>query len=118
VAVVVAGLKKKAWFTGLESLRRKETDRIQALRHELSKINVQTNEPREGELFIDASQAAFDREIMIETYDDHRMAMAFTPLSLLQYRLLIRDPEVVGKSYPAFWSELRKAGFEMREAEH
>jgi 3-phosphoshikimate 1-carboxyvinyltransferase len=117
LAAVVAGLRKKAWFGGLESLRRKETDRIQALRTELAKINVITSEPHEGELLIDASRASFDREIVIDTYDDHRMALAFAPLSLLQFRLMIRDHEVVKKSYPGYWTELRKAGFTLRQEE-
>lgn len=111
MAVVVAGLKKKAWFRGLESLRRKETDRIAALRQELAKFQVYTDEPREGELRIDASNARFDKDLILDTYDDHRMALAFSALCFTQFRLMIRDPEVVKKSYPGFWSELRKAGF-------
>ena len=111
MAVVVSGLRMKAWFKGLESLRRKETDRISALRKELSKFNIFTDEPVEGELRIDAGKALFDREVIIDTYDDHRMALAFAPLCLISYRLMLRDPDVIRKSYPGYWSDLRKAGF-------
>ncbi|MCC6768161.1 MAG: 3-phosphoshikimate 1-carboxyvinyltransferase [Bacteroidia bacterium] len=117
MAVVVAGLKKQALFSGLDTLRRKETDRIQALRNELAKLDVITSEPREGELMIDATNARCDKELIVDTYDDHRMALAFAALSLTQYRLQIRDPEVVKKSYPGFWTELRKAGFHLKVEE-
>lgn len=110
-AVTIAGLGISGHFSGLETLRRKETDRIVALRKELIKFNIRTEEPKEGELIIDSSRADFSREVIIETYEDHRMAMAFAPISQKVYKLAIRNPEVVNKSFPSFWSELRKAGF-------
>lgn len=110
VIVVAAALGHNATFTGLETLRIKETDRIAALQNELAKIGVKIHE--DGQLYhLDCSGLHFPAQVSISTYEDHRMAMAFAPLSLKLPGLAIEDPAVVGKSYPTFWTDLAKAGF-------
>ena len=114
-AVTATGLKIQAVFSGLQSLRGKETDRIAAMRKELEKAHVFTNEPSEGEFTLDARQMQTSEDLTVDTYEDHRMAMAFAPLVLKFPRLAIRNPDVVVKSYPEFWSELRKVGVSIAE---
>lgn len=102
-------------FKGLKTLKIKETDRIAALQNELRKFGAEITEPAEGELQWDGSfSESAGREIPpIKTYNDHRMAMAFAPMTLSGYKLGIEDPLVVTKSYPGFWADLQKAGFEI-----
>jgi len=96
-------------MTGLESLRIKETDRIAALRQELNKVGAQLLEDQNTwELKADVTPEAIDN-LQIDTYGDHRMAMAFAPLVGLM-DLKIEDPDVVVKSYPGFWKDLNQAG--------
>ncbi|WP_207532606.1 3-phosphoshikimate 1-carboxyvinyltransferase [Desertivirga arenae] len=111
VIVVSAALGHNATFTGLETLKIKETDRIAALQNELAKIGVKLNEENEH-YHLDCSGLHFPEKITIRTYEDHRMAMAFAPLALKIKQLEIEEPAVVGKSYPSFWEDLKKAGFE------
>ena len=111
VIVVSAALGHNATFTGLETLKIKETDRVAALQNELAKIGVKLNEENEH-YHLDCSGLHFPDKITIKTYEDHRMAMAFAPLALKINQLEIEEPAVVGKSYPAFWEDLKKAGFE------
>jgi 3-phosphoshikimate 1-carboxyvinyltransferase len=113
VIVVSAGLGHNATFTGLETLKIKETDRIAALQNELAKIGVQLNEDNQN-YHLDCSGLNFPDQITIKTYEDHRMAMAFAPLALKINKLEIEEPAVVGKSYPMFWEDLKKAGFEIK----
>lgn len=101
-------------FTGLETLKIKETNRVLALQQELAKIGVLLNEDNEV-YTLDCSGLAFPEKISIATYDDHRMAMAFAPLSLLIKEVEIEDYQVVEKSYPDFWKDLEKAGFTVNE---
>lgn len=101
VAVTCAIIGQKTVFTGLESLRIKETDRIFALQQELSKFNAQLVEEREGEFTLIPS-VKMPHEVRIHTYDDHRMAMAFMPF-MTKTRVIIENPAVVTKSYPSFW---------------
>lgn len=108
VAVTCAILGQDAKFTGLESLRIKETDRIYALQQELAKFNAEFNEV-EPEVFQVIPSVTMPNEVQIHTYDDHRMAMAFMPL-LTKTKVLIEDPEVVNKSYPSFWKHCQLAG--------
>jgi 3-phosphoshikimate 1-carboxyvinyltransferase len=104
-------------FTGLKTLKIKETDRISALQNELSKFGAELTEPNEGEL---AWNGKINSNILIEnpvieTYHDHRMALAFAPMALNGYRLQISDPMVITKSYPGFWEDLKTAGFTIKE---
>jgi 3-phosphoshikimate 1-carboxyvinyltransferase len=101
VAVTCAILGQNAVFTGLESLRIKETDRIHALQQELAKFNAELREI-EAEVFQVIPSVTMPRKVQIHTYDDHRMAMAFMPL-LTKTEVIIEDPQVVNKSYPSFW---------------
>jgi 3-phosphoshikimate 1-carboxyvinyltransferase len=112
IIVVCAALNHEATFTGLETLKIKETDRIKALQNELAKIGVKLIE--KGQVYkLDCSEKFMPERIFINTYDDHRMAMAFAPLALLIPEVEIEDAKVVEKSYPAFWSDLEKVGFEV-----
>ena len=113
VIVCSAALGHNATFTGLETLKIKETDRIAALQNELAKIGVTLNEDNEN-YHLDCSLLHFPDEISISTYEDHRMAMAFAPLALKINKLEIEEPQVVGKSYPSFWEDLKRAGFEVK----
>jgi len=101
-------------FTGLETLKIKETNRVLALQNELAKIGVKLIE--DNEIYtLDCTQLHFPEKIIIATYDDHRMAMAFAPLSLLVKEVEVEDYQVVEKSYPDFWKDLQKAGFTVDE---
>ncbi|MCO5936453.1 3-phosphoshikimate 1-carboxyvinyltransferase [Mucilaginibacter sp. RB4R14] len=112
VIVVCAALGHDASFTGLETLKIKETDRILALQTELAKIGVKLIE--KGQVYkLDTSEKQIPQRMFVNTYDDHRMAMAFAPLAILIPELEIEDADVVEKSYPAFWKDLVNAGFEV-----
>jgi 3-phosphoshikimate 1-carboxyvinyltransferase len=97
-------------FKGLENLRIKETDRIAALQNELKKFNIHLIEESKD---VYALQGNFNRKLFpsIETYNDHRMAMAFAPLAMICKGITITDPECISKSYPDFWNDLETAGF-------
>lgn len=113
LAVLCAGVGVKAHFFGLETLKIKETDRVQALRQELQKVGVlfEGQADESGKL---SGSAVFDATPQFATYEDHRMAMAFAPLALL-HPVRIEEPEVVVKSYPDFWKDLEILGFEILE---
>ncbi|WP_420387863.1 3-phosphoshikimate 1-carboxyvinyltransferase [Roseivirga sp.] len=108
VAVVcgVKGIHCK--MTGLESLRIKETDRIKALKRELKKFKIKLKETEEGLWEIKSKFQTTEEPIEIDTYEDHRMAMAFAPL-MTQQSIIIKDPSVVNKSYPSFWEHVELA---------
>jgi len=113
VIVCAAALHCPASFTGLETLKIKETDRIKALQNELGKFGVTLEENQQ--LYHLHTENMFTPEaLQISTYEDHRMAMAFAPLALLFRQLRIEDPAVVGKSYPLFWKHLEQIGFKAR----
>lgn len=92
-------------FTGLESLKIKETNRVLALINELRKLGFVLTEPAEGALAWKGERTTPDAAIKITTYEDHRMAMAFAPVALL-HDIRIADAQVVSKSYPRFWDDL------------
>ncbi|MFD0748968.1 3-phosphoshikimate 1-carboxyvinyltransferase [Mucilaginibacter calamicampi] len=112
VIVVCAALGHEATFTGLETLKIKETDRVAALQNELAKMGVKLIEDNET-YTLDCGGKFIPERMFIKTYDDHRMAMAFAPLALLIPELEIEDAQVVEKSYPAFWTDLEKVGFKV-----
>jgi len=110
VIVVCAALGHDATFTGLETLKIKETDRVKALQNELGKIGVKLIE--KGQVYkLDCSEKHIPEKVYIHTYDDHRMAMAFAPLALIIPEVEVEDIGVVAKSYPEFWTDLIKVGF-------
>lgn len=105
-------------ISGLQTLRIKETDRIAALQKELLKYGfVLTAEGDDvlqwkGEM---SGQPVVPEHVSIDTYDDHRMAMAFAPIALVRGSVVINNPEVVSKSYPSFWEDMRSAGFNIEK---
>ena len=103
-------------FTGLASLKIKETDRIEALKKELKKVGYVIKDENDNTLIWDGETCEPTYE-PIDTYEDHRMAMAFAPIAFKLPFLEINNPEVVSKSYPHFWEDLKKAGFEIKNEE-
>lgn len=112
VCCCLMGVKFK--FTGLASLKIKETDRIEALKKELKKVGYVIKDENDKTLIWDGERCDPSYEA-IDTYEDHRMAMAFAPIAFKLPQLKINHPEVVSKSYPHFWEDLKKAGFEISE---
>ena len=102
-------------FTGLRSLRIKETDRIAALKTEIAKLGYVLDDSQEGVLSWDGTKCEPMAEPVIDTYEDHRMAMAFAPACIMFPGLKIDNPGVVSKSYPNFWNDLKKVGFQIEE---
>jgi len=102
-------------FTGLKTLKIKETDRIAALQNELLKFGAKIIEPKDGELSWYGKIDSTIKEEMptIKTYHDHRMALSFAPMALAGFNLQIENPMVVTKSYPDFWDDLKVVGFEI-----
>jgi 3-phosphoshikimate 1-carboxyvinyltransferase len=114
VVVCCAALGHNATFTGLETLKIKETDRVKALQNELAKIGVSFTEDNKR-YHLECSNLNFPDKISVKTYEDHRMAMAFAPLALRINQVEVEEAKVVGKSYPAFWNDLEVAGFEIKK---
>ena len=109
ILVVAAYHKIKLKVSGVESLKIKETDRLLAMKNELKKIGCDFYE--EGNYWIlEKRSREIDEELSIDTYKDHRMAMAFAPLASKK-SIIINDPDVVVKSYPTYWEDLKKVGF-------
>lgn len=107
IAVTCFGLGISCKLTGLHTLKIKETDRLLALKNELEKMGA-TIQVDDDSLNLEKA-TKINSNKSIETYQDHRMAMAFAPLSL-KTKLAINDAEVVSKSYPNFWKDLQKVG--------
>ena len=100
-------------FTGLQTLKIKETDRIEALKNEMLKLGYAITDTNGCELSWDGNAptlSSLPTPPSIDTYNDHRMALAFAPVAL-SYPICINNPQVVTKSYPQFWDDLRQAGF-------
>ena len=104
-------------FTGLQSLKIKETDRIEALIDEMEKLGYPLICKNNDTLIWDGKRSPSHPTPRIKTYEDHRMAMAFAPAALFYPNLIIENPEVVTKSYPDFWNDLTQAGFRISEQE-
>ncbi|MBR1688093.1 MAG: 3-phosphoshikimate 1-carboxyvinyltransferase [Prevotella sp.] len=102
-------------FTGLSTLKIKETDRIEALKHEMRKLGYVIHDEADSILYWDGERCDADYSGGIDTYEDHRMALAFAPASIRIPHLTINHPEVVTKSYPHYWDDLRQAGFGISE---
>jgi 3-phosphoshikimate 1-carboxyvinyltransferase len=98
-------------FSGLQSLKIKETDRIQALITELHKLGYVVKSEQDSILIWNGERCEPEASPVIATYEDHRMAMAFAPASLLVPSVQIAEPQVVSKSYPGYWEDLKQAGF-------
>lgn len=100
-------------FTGLQSLKIKETDRIAALRNELKKLGYLIEEENDSVLMWNGERCKPEETPVIATYEDHRMAMAFAPAIICHPTMQIADPQVVTKSYPGYWKDLKQAGFQI-----
>lgn len=98
-------------FKGLSTLKIKETDRIEALKREMRKLGYVIKDMNNSELLWDGERCEPDYSEGIDTYQDHRMAMAFAPAALCFDGLKINNPNVVTKSYPLYWDHLKEAGF-------
>jgi 3-phosphoshikimate 1-carboxyvinyltransferase len=109
VAVICAAKGIRGTFTGLESLRIKETDRIKALQLELKKIGTSLT-AEDSKWILTPGKIDSSTNLFINTYLDHRMAMAFAPLASVA-DVTIEDPNVVRKSYPKFWDDVEALGF-------
>ncbi|EMR00799.1 3-phosphoshikimate 1-carboxyvinyltransferase [Cesiribacter andamanensis AMV16] len=112
VAVCCAAKGIPGRFTGLHSLRIKETDRIAALQAELAKLGASLQEEEAGMFSLIPARQPLPERVQISTYDDHRMAMAFAPLAA-KMDVGIEDPEVVQKSFPRFWEQMKGVGFQI-----
>ena len=112
IAVTCFGLGLPCHLTGLHTLKIKETDRLEALKTELTKLGAKVTVTHES-LTLEQSES-INPNINIKTYQDHRMAMAFAPLAI-KVPIVIEEAEVVSKSYPTFWADLKLAGFSVAE---
>lgn len=108
IAVTCFGLGIGCHLTGLHTLKIKETDRLEALKMELTKLGAIVSVTNDS-LTLEPS-VAINKNVAVKTYQDHRMAMAFAPLAL-KVPIVIEDAEVVSKSYPSFWEDLKSIGF-------
>ncbi len=108
IAVTCFGLGLDCHLEGLQTLKIKETDRLEALKNELEKLGAKVSTTDESLTLV--STGILRSNIKIKTYQDHRMAMAFAPLAV-KTEIVIEDAAVVSKSYPDFWNDLKKIGF-------
>ncbi|HSN49621.1 MAG TPA: hypothetical protein VLR52_00220 [Bacteroidales bacterium] len=117
VITTCAALGMEGKFDGLKSLMIKESDRLQALRNELPKLNIhpdaETPDAANPKIEFSPGLMHASGEISIETYGDHRIAMTFAPLALKLGSITIKDPDVVIKSYPQYWEDMQLAGFKL-----
>ena len=114
LAVTMCLTERPFRMTGLSTLRIKETDRIEALRAELLKLGYVIDIEGNEAIGWHGKKVSVTTRPAISTYNDHRMAMAFAPAAIKHPGLIIRDAEVVTKSYPQFWQQLAQAGFEIK----
>jgi 3-phosphoshikimate 1-carboxyvinyltransferase len=119
VAVTCAALGVQGLFSGLETLRIKETDRISALKQELQKFGTnfaalpaRFSKRQDRKYYLLEGQVQPVGEVEVSTYEDHRMAMAFAPLAI-RWPVAIKNPDVVAKSYPDFWKDMARLDFQL-----
>jgi 3-phosphoshikimate 1-carboxyvinyltransferase len=99
-------------LNGLDNLSIKETDRIQALKNEFEKLGVHLYIKNNNTIWWDGNdEIKIPENHFVETYEDHRMALAFAPLALISNELILNDPKVISKSYPKYWDDLKSVGF-------
>lgn len=111
ISVTCAVLGIKGNFTGLESLKRKETDRLKALQTEFQKLRFKTSIGKGSSFNVQSyipETIKNNQSKIVNTYQDHRMAMAFAPMAIIFNSIQIENPQVVSKSYPEFWNDLNK----------
>jgi len=112
IAVTCFGLEVGCHLTGLHTLKIKETDRLEALNTELSKLGANISVTDKTLTIVPGTE--INADVAIDTYSDHRMAMAFAPLAM-KTTLFVNDAEVVSKSYPDFWNDLKQLDFGIKE---
>jgi len=112
IVVTCLGLGIGCHLSGLHTLKIKETDRLEALRIELTKLGANISVTNESLTLVASND--INSNVKIATYNDHRMAMAFAPLAL-KVPIIIENAEVVSKSYPDFWEDLKNLGFKISE---
>lgn len=110
VICTCVGLGVAGEFSGLHTLRNKETDRISAMQNELIKLNWSLEEKEPNHFLLQRKIERHPIDLHINTYNDHRMAMAFAPLTICYGQLTIENPDIVNKSFPDFWKEMKKIG--------
>lgn len=98
-------------FTGLQSLKIKETDRIEALKNEMKKLGYLLYDSENSILEWNGERCQPEDDPVIRTYEDHRMAMAFAPAAIRLGTIKVAEPKVVTKSYPGYWNDLKSVGF-------
>jgi 3-phosphoshikimate 1-carboxyvinyltransferase len=112
IVVTCLGLGIGCHLTGLHTLKIKETDRLEALRIELTKLGANISVTNDSLTLV--ATKSINPNVTIATYNDHRMAMAFAPLAF-RVPIFIENAEVVSKSYPDFWEDLKRIGFAIEE---
>jgi 3-phosphoshikimate 1-carboxyvinyltransferase len=112
IVVTCLGLGIGCHLTGLHTLKIKETDRLEALRIELTKLGANISITNDSLTLVATKE--IHSNVKIATYNDHRMAMAFAPMAL-KVPIIIENSEVVSKSYPDFWEDLKNLGFQISE---
>ena len=105
------------YFRGLSTLKIKETDRIEALKKEALKLGFVLHDKNDSELYWDGERCEPMEDAAIDTYEDHRMALAFAPAAFRLDQLRINNPQVVTKSYPSYWEDIKAAGFALVNSE-
>ena len=113
LAVTLVAKKIPFKLTGLDNLSIKESDRIKALIDEFKKLGIHLESENNNCLLWKANkEIKVPENHSVKTYEDHRMALAFAPLTIITKELQIEDPDVINKSYPKFWDDLKSVGFE------
>ncbi|MCK5823269.1 MAG: 3-phosphoshikimate 1-carboxyvinyltransferase, partial [Bacteroidales bacterium] len=115
LVVTCSFLKIPFKISGLETLKIKETNRINALISELSKFNIKLTETSKGILECNDFQHNNIKKYIIDTHNDHRMTLSFAPISIFNKKIIIDNIDVINKSYPAFYEDLKRVGFEINE---
>ena len=113
IIVTCLGLGIDCHLEGLQTLKIKETDRLLALKNEIKKFDVDFIEVSDQSITL-RNTSELNSGVTVDTYNDHRMAMSFAPLSLIN-PIIINNPEVVSKSYSNFWNDLKSVGFNISE---
>ncbi|HXH18469.1 MAG TPA: 3-phosphoshikimate 1-carboxyvinyltransferase [Chitinophagales bacterium] len=108
-----AGLNIPARISGVAHLKVKESDRMVSMQNELAKLGVELKKEDSRWTLTSRTEVPMHQEIVFKTYNDHRMAMCLSPLAMTREGVMIEDPAVVRKSYPRFWDDLKKIGFEV-----
>ena len=113
VAVCCAGLKINCKLSGLKTLKDKESNRFAAIVSEIGKLGIPVKTNEIDEISFNAKEIIFENNILVNTFKDHRIAMAFAPLACILKEIKIEESEIVKKSYSNFWEDLKNLGFKI-----